>query len=261
MIGIRRLARSRRNHRGHTHYKDGKLVSDETPGRAGNHGLRLPCQVVVRDPTHPIMKGLPKMWIFQGDELYSKLRGPGKMTVLATAYSDPANRGTENFDEPSSWFRNMEKVVSFIPTFGHDNNCAQFGRRCCDLPARSNGPLPERSLSRCLLLFRRQLRGKLSFRPRCRKIEPAKGSILLTRRLHRPGTPAAGGGAAAKCTTKIDLLGTKQRMKTIKGPGIFLAQFAGDQAPYCSLNDICRWAASLGFKGVQIPTWDNRFST
>ena len=47
-------------------------------------------------------------------------------------------------------------------------------------------------------------------------------------------------------------------MKTIKGPGIFLAQFAGDEAPYNSLNEIVRWAASLGFKGVQIPTWDQR---
>jgi hypothetical protein len=42
-------------------------------------------------------------------------------------------------------------------------------------------------------------------------------------------------------------------MKTIKGPGIFLAQFAGDHAPYTSLNEICRWAAGLGFKGLQIP--------
>ena len=47
-------------------------------------------------------------------------------------------------------------------------------------------------------------------------------------------------------------------MKTIKGPGIFLAQFAGDEAPYNSLNEIAGWAAGLGFKGVQIPTWDQR---
>ncbi len=47
-------------------------------------------------------------------------------------------------------------------------------------------------------------------------------------------------------------------MKTIKGPGIFLAQFAGDQAPYNSIDEICRWAAGLGFKGVQIPSWDGR---
>jgi sugar phosphate isomerase/epimerase len=47
-------------------------------------------------------------------------------------------------------------------------------------------------------------------------------------------------------------------MKTMKGPGLFLAQFAGDEAPFNSLDAICRWAASLGYKGVQIPTWDPR---
>ena len=47
-------------------------------------------------------------------------------------------------------------------------------------------------------------------------------------------------------------------MKTIKGPGIFLAQFMGDQAPFNSLKTICEWAASLGYKAVQIPTWDPR---
>lgn len=44
-------------------------------------------------------------------------------------------------------------------------------------------------------------------------------------------------------------------MRTIKGPGIFLAQFAGDQAPFDSFDHICGWAAGLGYKGVQIPTW------
>jgi sugar phosphate isomerase/epimerase len=47
-------------------------------------------------------------------------------------------------------------------------------------------------------------------------------------------------------------------MTTIKGPGIFLAQFMGDAAPFNSLGNICKWAASLGFVGVQIPTWDSR---
>ena len=47
-------------------------------------------------------------------------------------------------------------------------------------------------------------------------------------------------------------------MKTIKGPAIFLAQFAGDAAPFNSLDAICGWAASLGYKGVQIPSWDGR---
>jgi sugar phosphate isomerase/epimerase len=47
-------------------------------------------------------------------------------------------------------------------------------------------------------------------------------------------------------------------MRTIKGPAIFLAQFAGDQPPFSNLKDIASWAASLGYKGVQIPTWDAR---
>jgi sugar phosphate isomerase/epimerase len=47
-------------------------------------------------------------------------------------------------------------------------------------------------------------------------------------------------------------------MKTMQGPGLFLAQFAGDSAPFNSLDAICGWAASLGYKGVQIPTWDGR---
>ena len=47
-------------------------------------------------------------------------------------------------------------------------------------------------------------------------------------------------------------------MTTIKGPAIFLAQFMGDVSPYNNLKDICKWAASLGYKGVQIPTWDPR---
>ena len=44
-------------------------------------------------------------------------------------------------------------------------------------------------------------------------------------------------------------------MKTIKGPAIFLAQFAGDTAPFDTLDNLCGWAAGLGYKGVQIPTW------
>jgi sugar phosphate isomerase/epimerase len=47
-------------------------------------------------------------------------------------------------------------------------------------------------------------------------------------------------------------------MQTIKGPAIFLAQFMGDEAPFNSLDGITTWAASLGYKGVQIPSWDGR---
>ena len=47
-------------------------------------------------------------------------------------------------------------------------------------------------------------------------------------------------------------------MTTIKGPAIFLAQFMGNVSPYNNLRDITKWAASLGYKGVQIPSWDTR---
>ena len=47
-------------------------------------------------------------------------------------------------------------------------------------------------------------------------------------------------------------------MKTLQGPGIFLAQFAGDAAPFNSLDSIAHWVASLGYKGIQIPSWDAR---
>ena len=47
-------------------------------------------------------------------------------------------------------------------------------------------------------------------------------------------------------------------MKTIKGPGIFLAQFLRDTEPYNNITSISKWVASLGFKGIQIPTWDSR---
>lgn len=47
-------------------------------------------------------------------------------------------------------------------------------------------------------------------------------------------------------------------MKTIKGPGIFLAQFAGDAAPFNSLPSMAAWAAGLGYRAIQLPSWDSR---
>ena len=47
-------------------------------------------------------------------------------------------------------------------------------------------------------------------------------------------------------------------MRTVKGPGIFLAQFMGDSPPYDTLEHIGAWAAGLGFVGVQLPAWDPR---
>ncbi|MDP5061127.1 MAG: TIM barrel protein, partial [Maribacter sp.] len=45
-------------------------------------------------------------------------------------------------------------------------------------------------------------------------------------------------------------------MKTIKGPAVFLAQFVDSKAPFNSLDGMCKWASDLGYKGIQIPTWE-----
>jgi hypothetical protein len=120
MIGVGGW-RGRREHAGpFWFYRDGKLVSDTSPGPAGSHGRRSPFLVTVRDATHPIMRGLPSTWMHQGDELYAHLRGPGKnMTVLATAYSDPANKGSGR-DEPQLMALQYGKGRVFHTTMGHD---------------------------------------------------------------------------------------------------------------------------------------------
>ena len=47
-------------------------------------------------------------------------------------------------------------------------------------------------------------------------------------------------------------------MPQIQGPAIFLAQFLRDVPPYDSFDSITRWVAGLGYKGVQLPSWDRR---
>jgi uncharacterized protein len=101
-------------------WREGKVVTENKPGAAGHHGKRLPFQVVIRDPKHPIAKGLPEKWMHAPDELYDSLRGPAeKMDLIATAFSDPANSGTGE-NEPMLLTTTYGKGRVFHTTLGHD---------------------------------------------------------------------------------------------------------------------------------------------
>ena len=110
-------------------FRDGRIVLDPQPGRGGSHGKRHAFQVILRDRTHPVTSGLPEKWMHAEDELYDRLRGPAEnMTVLATAYSDPATRGTGEHEPMLIVVRYGQGRV-FHTTLGHHAvamSCAGF---------------------------------------------------------------------------------------------------------------------------------------
>ena len=107
-------------------FRDGKMVLDTRPGRGGSHGPQHEFQVVMRDREHPITKGLPEKWLHVKDELYSELRGPAQnLTLLATAYADPARGGTGEH-EPALFTIAWGKGRIFHTTLGHDG----FSSKC-----------------------------------------------------------------------------------------------------------------------------------
>jgi type 1 glutamine amidotransferase len=100
-------------------FRDGQFVRDTKPGRAGSHGKQRPYQVRVRDRRHPITAGLPEVWMHAPDELYDSLRGPAEnMTVLATAFSDPATGGAGEH-EPALMVIRYGKGRVFHTILGH----------------------------------------------------------------------------------------------------------------------------------------------
>lgn len=100
-------------------FRDGKFVKDTTAGPGGGHGAKHEFVVELRDPEHPIVKGLPAKWMHASDELYDKLRGPAEhLTVLATAFSSKATNGTGE-NEPMLMVTNFGKGRVFHTTLGH----------------------------------------------------------------------------------------------------------------------------------------------
>lgn len=96
-----------------------QAVHDHTPGRA-THPPRHDFIMTNRNPSHPIMQGLPEMWLQAQDEIYSNLRGPAKnLTILATAFANPAMQNASPFNEPILFTVRYGKGRTFQTTLGH----------------------------------------------------------------------------------------------------------------------------------------------
>ncbi len=97
-----------------------RFTRDQSPGKGGAHGKRVPFLVVVRDGDHPITNGLPGSWMQTEDELYGMLRGPAEnMHVLATGFSAPATGGSGQH-EPLLMTIGFGDGRVFHTTLGHD---------------------------------------------------------------------------------------------------------------------------------------------
>lgn len=138
------------------YWEDGKVVRDPSPGRGGGHGAQKPIQITVRKSEHPIMKDLPPVFMHSADELYAFLRGPAKnVEVLATAYSDPDNRGSGHHEPMfmtirygkgrvfhtvlGHWVPQL-KSVAFITTFLRGSEWAATGEVTISVPEDFPGP-------------------------------------------------------------------------------------------------------------------------
>lgn len=111
-------------------YWDGKIIRDPAPGNGGSHGKQHAFQMVVREPAHPIMAGLPTEWMHAKDELYDRLRGPAlRVTVLATAFSDKATNGSGRH-EPLLFALSYGKGRIFHTALGHNNGPDLTSQKC-----------------------------------------------------------------------------------------------------------------------------------
>lgn len=100
-------------------WRDGAAVRDDSPGVA-LHPPQHDFRIVTRAPEHPVMRGLPEVWMQANDELYSQLRGPARnVTILATAMADASLRGATGEHEPMLMAIRFGEGRVFHTTLGH----------------------------------------------------------------------------------------------------------------------------------------------
>ncbi len=100
-------------------WRDGKIVRDDSPGKTGSHGPAQQFAIDVREPDHPVMKGLPPRFMHVTDELYGWLRGPANnLTVLATAFA-PKEKGGSGEHEPILFTVDYGRGRVFFDALGH----------------------------------------------------------------------------------------------------------------------------------------------
>jgi hypothetical protein len=99
---------------------DGVLITDKKAGKAGTHGVKHEFKIT-KQTEHPILKGLPTVWMHTKDECYGKLRGPAEnLTILATAFCPKDKNGTGR-NEPTLMTIDYGKGRIFHTTLGHDD--------------------------------------------------------------------------------------------------------------------------------------------
>src|SRR5437660_6943265 len=99
-----------------------EVLAPKGKGDGPGHRYSGPFSVVIRDPSHPVTKGMPREWMHANDELYDNMRGPIEdVHLLATAYSP----GTKAH-EPMIWTVKYGSGRVFHTPMGHDLN----GMRC-----------------------------------------------------------------------------------------------------------------------------------
>ncbi len=132
------------------------VVRDTTAGPAGSHGRQYEFLITIRDNNHPITKQMPSRWLHAPDEMYDRMRGPGKnMTILGTSFSD-IEKNASHFSPLKGTNRHEPMMIGvtygngriFHTPLGHTDysmECVGFitlFQRACEWAASGNVTIP-----------------------------------------------------------------------------------------------------------------------